>query len=156
MFVPQFHGREHLNVTAWIKALKEALPKTRLAFDFGLYGINTIAISKSKIAYQAAFDIEDASEIKYLQSVIREGTDLFEKLMDYRASYFVPTNGPFNLSLESTLKVMGIKYIMLDKLLKEPLGNGMYKTHIRWLGKKNKWGMQSSPAIFAIGCISAH
>jgi hypothetical protein len=29
---------------------------------------------------------------------------------------------------------------MLDKLQKEPLGNGKYKTHIRWLGKKNKFG----------------
>lgn len=53
-------------------------------------------MGESKMAYQAAFDIEDASEIKYLQSVIREGTDLFEKLMDYRVYFLFQ---PMDLSI---------------------------------------------------------
>jgi len=45
---------------------------------------------------------------------------------------------------------MGIKYIKLDKLQKEPLGNGKYKIHFRWLGKQNKYGQiaLSRNAIF--------
>ncbi|MBS4058267.1 MAG: hypothetical protein KGZ82_13185 [Bacteroidales bacterium] len=140
LFVPQFHGREHINIAAWMKALKEGKPKTLLAFDHGVSGINPVLINESKMQYQAAFDIESIAEISYLKSVIKEGTALFETLMGYRATYFVPTNGPFNLSLEGTLKEVGIKYLMLDKMQKEPLGNGKYKTHIRWLGKRNKHG----------------
>lgn len=140
LFVPQFHGREHLNVNAWLTALQSSKPKTSLAFDLGITGINPVTIGESKIQYQAAYDIENASELEYLKSVIFEGTSLFEELLGYKATYFVPTNGPFNLTLESTLKEVGIKYLMLDKLQKEPLGNGKYKTHIRWLGKKNQFG----------------
>lgn len=140
LFVPQFHGREHINVTAWMNALRLEKPKTRIAFDYAISGINPELIGESKIQYQAAFDIENIDEIAFLQSVIIEGTDLFEKLMGYRASYFVPTNGPFNLSLESTLNEVGIKYLMLDKFQKEPLGNGKYRSHLRWLGKKNRFG----------------
>ena len=140
LFVPQFHGREHINVTAWLKALKSGKPKTRLAFDYEISGIDGVAIAESKIQYQAAFDIENPDEIEFLSNVINEGTQLFENLLGYKARYFVPTNGPFNLSLEKTLKECGIHYILLDKLQKEPLGNGKYKTHIRWLGKQNSFG----------------
>jgi hypothetical protein len=139
LFVPQFHGREHLNVTAWMKALKAGMPKTLLAFDLGITGINPILIGESNIQYQAAFDIDDISELDYLKTVIEEGTELFSQLMGYKPEYFVPTNGPFNLSLEETLWQTGIKYLMLDKFQKEPLGNEKYKSHIRWLGKRNKF-----------------
>ncbi len=44
-----------------------------------------------------------------------EGLDLFESLLEYRAEFFVPPNGPFNLKLEEALSKGGIHYIMLDK-----------------------------------------
>ncbi len=138
LFVPQFHGREHLNVNAWLKALKENRPKTRIAFDYGICGIDGVSLGESKIPYQAAFDIEQPNELDYLNNVIKDGTSLFQELVGYEATYFVPTNGPFNLNLEKTLHDNGIKYIMLDKLQKEPLGNGQYRTHFRYLGKHNK------------------
>lgn len=140
LFVPQFHGREHLNVTAWMKALQEGKPKTRIAFNHRLTGIDPVVIAESDIQYQAAFNINEPNEVNYLKQVIKEGTALFEQLMGYKATFFVPTNGFFNLGLENTLNVVGVKYIMLDKLQKEPLGNNKYKTHLRWLGKKNRFG----------------
>jgi hypothetical protein len=135
LFVPQFHGREHLNTQQWLRDLKANNAHTHLAFDLGLWGINSSLIKSN---YQAAFDLEFPSDIVYQHTVISEGVNLFKKLNGYPPRFFVPTNGPFNLALEATLKRNGIKYILLDKLQKEPLGNGKYKTHIRFLGKKNK------------------
>ncbi len=137
LFVPQFHGREHLNVQRWMRDLRAGNEHTRLGFDLGLWGIYSPLI---KSDYQAAFDLEFPSDIGYQHSVITEGIDLFIQLHGYQPTFFVPTNGPFNLALESTLKNKGIKYIVLDKLQKEPLGDGKYKTHIRFLGKQNKLG----------------
>lgn len=137
LFVPQFHGREHLNVQRWMRDLMSGNVHTRLAFDLGLWGIYSSLI---KSDYQAAFDLEFPSDLNYQHSVITEGIDLFVNLLGYQPTFFVPTNGPFNLSLEATLKSKGNKYIMLDKLQKEPLGDGKYKTHIRFLGKRNKLG----------------
>jgi hypothetical protein len=137
LFVPQFHGREHLNTQRWLRDLQSGNADTRLAFDLGLWGIYSPLI---KSDYQAAFDLEFPSDLDYQHTVISEGVDLFIQLMGYQPTFFVPTNGPFNLALESTLKDKGIKYIMLDKLQKEPLGNGKYKTHLRYLGRKNKLG----------------
>ena len=65
---------------------------------------------------------------------------MFKELYGYNSSYFVPTNGPFNNSLESVLKEKGVRYINSGKIQKEPLGNGQFKKNIRFLGKKNELG----------------
>jgi hypothetical protein len=140
LFVPQLHGREHLNVTAWMKALQGGQPKTRLAFDQDVTGIDSVALGESRIQFQAAFDIDDPSEVEYLRDVIREAQGLFERIMGYRATYFVPANGPFNLGLLQTLAEVGISYLVLDKLQREPIGHCKYRTHLRWLGWKSECG----------------
>lgn len=110
-----------------------------LVFDFGITGIDPVSIGESNMHYLATFDIELASELEYLKTLINEGTALFDKMLGYKATYFVPTNGCFNLSLESELHKADVKYLILDKLQEEPIGNGKFETHIRWLGKKNKY-----------------
>ena len=138
LFIPQFHGREHLNVSAWLKALKKESSKTKVAFTYGITGINPITINESSIQFQAAFDFFNKNELANHKYIIEEGTILFKKLMGYKPSYFVPPNGPFNHSLCPTLKQYGIDYLLLNKLQREPLGNSKYKTRINWLGKKNQ------------------
>jgi hypothetical protein len=136
-FVPQFHGREHLNVQRWLRDLDLGNKHTLIGFQNKLWGINTPLINKD---YLAAFDIDSRTDLEYMNIVIKEGLDLFENLLGYRAEYFVPPNGPFNLELLKTLNESGIKYITLNKLQKEPLGDGKYKTRYHFLGKKNSYG----------------
>lgn len=137
LFVPQFHGREHLNVQRWMRDLQAGNPHTKLVFENQLWGITSEKISKT---YQPAFDLDYPNDLDYLHEVLNEGLVLFENLVGYRAEFFVPANGWFNLSLQKTLHEKGIRYIMLDKIQKEPLGNGKFNNHLRWLGKKNKFG----------------
>ena len=53
--------------------------------------------------------------MKYQKEVIKTGLDMFEQLYGYRSKYFVPTNGPFNNTLEEDLFNAGIKYINTGK-----------------------------------------
>jgi len=138
IFEPQFHGREHLNVKAWMRALKSDQPKTKMAFEHGVYGINSIKLGESKVHYLASFDVEEKEDIGYQQSSITDGIELFRSLVRYSPTFFVPSNGPFNLLLEETLSENGIKYLMLNKFQKEPQGNEKYKYRIRFLGSQNK------------------
>jgi hypothetical protein len=141
LFFPQFHGREHLNASAWMKAVRSGQPKTRFAFDHGTYGIDPLRFGESKVDYRAAFDIESMAELDFLREVISGGIRLFRDLLSFSPRYFVPTNGPFNLSLESSLKEHGIHYLTLDKLQKEPLGHGKYRMRFRYLGKRSANGL---------------
>lgn len=137
LFVPQLHGREHLNVNGWLRDLQEGNKHTLLAFEERLWGITSPLINKE---YQAAFEPEVPEDIDYHKSVIIEGIELFYNLLGYNPTFFVPPNGPFNLILEKTLQQKGIRYITLSKIQKEPFGNNKYKIHFRYLGKKNQFG----------------
>lgn len=137
LFVPQFHGREHLNISAWMRALQAGQEDTRKAFDLKFYGI-TDKQPVNHVAYRAAFDIDDPAEIAYLESVISSGLDLFQQLFGYKASFFVPTNGPFNNSLEKPLADRGIYYIGASKIQREPVGFNRYRKHFHYPGQRNR------------------
>ena len=140
LFVPIFHGREHLNVQRWLRALREGNKSTLLAFDCGVTGIYNGINDEPIPEFQAAFDIDTIEDLPYQKEVIKTGLDLFEHLYGYRSKYFVPTNGPFNNSLEKDLHEAGIRYINTGKKQREPLGNGQYKVNTRYLGCKNQYG----------------
>lgn len=140
LFVPIFHGREHLNVQRWLRALRAGNKSTLLAFDEGVTGIYN-GINEEPIPhFQAAFDIDTVDDLPYQKEVLRTGLDLFEQLYGRRAKFFVPTNGPFNNTLEEDLHKAGIKYINTGKKQREPLGEGQYKVNTRFLGNKNQFG----------------
>jgi hypothetical protein len=72
--------------------------------------------------------------------------DAFEKLFGYRSSCFIPTNGPFNNSLEVLTAKGRVKYTGTAKYSAKPLGNGAYKKHFRYIGKRNHHGPDISDA----------
>ena len=140
LMVPIFHGREHLNVQRWLRALRSGNKSTLLAFDCGVTGIYNGINDEPVPEFQAAFDIDTVDDLPYLQEVIKSGLDLFEQLYGYRSTYFVPTNGPFNNSLEKDLFDEGVRYINSGKIQREPLGLGQYRKNYRHIGKRNSLG----------------
>ena len=138
LFVPQFHGREHLNVAAWMRALQNNDKETRLAFDHGFWGFK----KSVKMHYQAAFELETPEDLEYQKSVIVEGLQLFKQIHSYAAEYFVPPNGPFNNSLEEVAAANGIKFMSAAKIQQEALGAGKSRKVFHYLGQKNKYGQR--------------
>jgi hypothetical protein len=138
LFIPQFHGREHLNVKVWMRKLQEKDRDTLIAFDNKCWGYaNT---NKYNIDYQAAFDVELPTDISYQDTVIEDGLYFFNQIHNYKADFFVPPNGPFNNKLEKTAALHGIKYMSGSKVQSEPQGYGIQKKRIHWLGQKNSNG----------------
>lgn len=141
VFVPQFHGREHLNVYNWLKALQQGEKDTLTAFEHGVYGI-TPRQAINHISYQAAFDFIESEELDYQKVILEDGLDLFSELFGYKASFFVPTNGPFNNALEEAISKKGIKYIGASKVQHMPIGQGKTKKVLHYIGQKNKFGQR--------------
>jgi hypothetical protein len=142
IFRPQFHGKEHLNITRWMKLLQNGDKDALFAFDLKMWGYPPKNQDyKPNKSLQAAFYYEEPNELELLKKVITEGLCLFESLFGYKASYFVPPNGPLSTKLEKTLSVHGIKFIQTARMIYwEPVGQSKTKTHLRYLGKKNRWG----------------
>lgn len=141
LMVPIFHGREHLNAQFWMRALQSGHKSTLAAFEHGVTGIPRKGIDGEVVPnYQAAFEIDSTADLPYQKQVLQTGLDLFESLYGYRSKYFVPTNGPFNNTLEEDLHNLGVRYINTGKRQREPLGNGQYRINTRYIGNKNQFG----------------
>jgi hypothetical protein len=133
LLIPQFHGREHLNVQRWLKALSNQDEITMTAFND-----EVVFSRKDKVFdFQAAFDVDHPQDLVYMREVLNTGLDLFKELYGYKSTYCVPPNGSFNNSLEGILENKGVKYINSSKIQKEPLGFNQYRKHIRFIGQKN-------------------
>jgi hypothetical protein len=137
LFVPEFHGREHLNVKSWMRALRDHDKETHLAFDYGCWGFNR---TNQPLNFQAAFDLEFPEDIEFQKFILSDGLALFDELHGFRARFFVPPNGPFNTKLETITAESGVQYVSTPKIHKEPQGNQKFKKKLYWLGKKNKLG----------------
>ena len=138
IFVPEFHGREHLNVGFWMDDLSKGKSYTRMAFNKRVTGIPPVFSGNKIRDYQAAFNIESMCDVERQKEIIADGIQLFKEVHGYQPVFFVPTNGPFNTQLEFTAFQHGIKYLGIPKIHSEPLGNGKFKKHFRYLGKKGE------------------
>lgn len=137
IFVPEFHGREHLNVYAWLRALQSGDKEALLAFEHGIWGYNR---KEGKMGFQAAFDLEFAKDLEGQKEIVKDGLNLFEQLHGHKARFFVPPNGPLNNELEKIAADAGVVYMSSPKVQKEVLGEGRIKKHLRHIGKQNKHG----------------
>ncbi len=143
IFVPQFHGREHLNVLRWMKALQAGSKGELEAFELGLTGLSPAIYPDFKGEYQGAFEFDHEEELVYQKKVLKEGIALFRKLCGYQPTVFIPTNGPLSTKLEPLLNDNGIKFIQTARMFyNEPTGNGNSKKHFRYMGKKNILGQR--------------
>lgn len=138
LLVPSFHGREHLNVQRWMRLLQQGNETLRLTFEYGVPYVDRGLNGERLPDLRAAFDIDSLSDLPYLKEVLKSGMNEFENLFGFRSTFFIPTNGPFNNSLEPYVAELGIKYIGTGKFQLEPLGENKYKKHLRYIGRKNR------------------
>ncbi len=140
IFVPQFHGREHLNIKRWMAALNGNFPVTKTCFDYEFFGLSDAESNEKRGEFLAAVDIDDLNDNKNLAEILRDGLNLFNKILGYKAKYFVAPNSLMNTKLEKDLNDMGIKFLIGSRNQPESLGNGQYKNNFRYIGKKNEFG----------------
>ena len=140
LFIPQMHGREHLNVIDWMQALQEGEDQTRTAFEQGVWGFKPSF--RANLSFQAAFSRAEPQDLDFYRQVIAEGLQLFEELFSYKAVFFVPPNGVLNNSLNRTLAGHGIKYRSGSRVQMEPAANNKLRRKLHYLGQKDRHGIR--------------
>ena len=135
IIIPQFHGREHLN----LKVFNEKLINRDFELLTNLKNRSFANISSSgyhSISYTAAFDFYKFEENKNFVSIIQDGTNAFENVFGFRASHFTPPAYNIHSTNFSVLKDCGIDFIDLAMFQKEHQGLNKYKHHFNYLGKQ--------------------
>jgi len=140
LFVPQMHGREHLNVPDWMRALRRGDKHALLSFKEEFWGY--IPVTDPGADYLAAFLPGEEGDLAYMDKVIEDGLRLFEDLFGYRAVFFVPPNGVFNNTLNRALASNGVKFRSNSKVQIETLIKGKTRKRLHYHGQKDKHGVR--------------
>ena len=142
LFVPEFHGREHLNVMRWMRALRGGNRVSLTSFAHGVACLDTDTDLSTGRTVLKAFDLDRPEDVIAQRDIVREGLDLFEKRHGKRAVFFTPPNALYNHALDGPLAEGGIKFINVAKLDREPLGHGRYRWRPHYLGQVNRAGLR--------------
>jgi len=139
LMVPQFHGREHLN----LKMFEEMLAKKEQKVIIPLKNRSFTRLSDSgysTVSSMAAFDFWKMNENDRFGEIIRDGLNAFEEVYGYRSVHFTPPVYNIHPSQYPVLKECGIRYIDTALVKKEHRGEGKYKTVLNYTGKRNSEG----------------
>lgn len=141
-FSVQLHGREHVNVAQWMKALRSNDKNSRLLFKNNMFSAHISGPSSCRNEYLQSFGIFEEDEIKAHHDIITEGVELFQKIWGHTSESFIAPCYTWNSSLEKTLASKGILYLQgthIHKDARVPNDHGYFKKRFNYLGKKNKY-----------------
>ena len=136
IFIPQFHGREHINVAAWMYALQNNDQDIMLAFKYGMTGIFPKYNHTRGNQMMVALNDTALEKTPQLDLIIKDGLNLFEKIFGYRSKTFMAPCYTWRSELEKTLMEGGIQGFQGAFRQIVP-GNG---TITHWMGSKNSIG----------------
>jgi hypothetical protein len=134
LFVPQFHGREHLN----LKVFEEKLAAKDQELFIALKNRSYTSISSDgyqTISPMAAFAFWKFEENKRFHSIIEDGINQFEKVFRYRPQNFTPPVYNAHPILYKTLKSCGIRFVDTALLDYCHQGKGKYIYKFNYTGK---------------------
>lgn len=140
IFRPQFHGREHLNVTRWMNALSNNVGNVQLAFDLGMYDLS----DRNQITENSFVDtlnFESDSELVFQRDSIVEGLRMFENTFGYKSTTFIAPCYIWDYRLNKTLTDYGVKALQGGWFQLEPTvgKDHKFKKRFHYTGQKNKY-----------------
>jgi peptidoglycan/xylan/chitin deacetylase (PgdA/CDA1 family) len=139
VFVPELHGREHVNVRRYIDILQshEAKEGLRFALDYHSLGPSTYK-GKAYPNYLGALHPMAKEEIPELKEHLLQAGELFEQYTGYKPRVFMAPNAEEPKELEAALKQIGVQYLTRAKRRIYPMGDGAFGKEWNFVGQVNK------------------
>ncbi len=114
VFIPEYHGREHISVQPWLQKLQEGNRQLLTAFDYGFVAVANIkGIHDYAQEFRPEFYFTNENQKSFLHRSIIEGVKLFEQLFGYTPSSFMPANSVFHPAFEDTVLQAGIPFLVV-------------------------------------------
>jgi hypothetical protein len=143
-FMPQLHGREHLQVNHWLSALRKGDAETQLAFDAGVFGHPSVYAKKTGIHFLSAFHISSREELAFAGQSVQEASSLFRDTFGFTSKTFIAPRYIWPVELEPYFKQAGIESLQGTLVqLRPEIGKSTVKLNkrINWMGKRNAYGL---------------
>ena len=127
IYKPQFHGREHVQVNRWLKALRKADENMLYAFD-----CETTYSGKGDYNFMESFDWDAPEEVVQHAEIIKDGLQLFRQAFGYSSASFIAPCYTWDSGIETVLAKEGVKYMQGGRKQYVPRGgfnNYSLRTH---------------------------
>lgn len=128
---PQFHGREHIQVNRWMKALQSNDRLVRLEF---LSRAFHCGCQPPKNDYYNAFDYDSKEELPQLKKIVQDGLNIFEQLYGFRPIALCSPCGFTSQELIDFSSQEGIR--LQGGQFRSPNGHGSYNVINKYWGDR--------------------
>ena len=106
---PQFHAREHLNASQWLKRLRSGDERFLKAFDVNCFAIDDYAATNSRANLMASYDYQNDEELLFVQNSITEGLQMFEQTFGFASKTSIAPCYVWNEEIEKILHKNEVK-----------------------------------------------
>jgi hypothetical protein len=138
IFYPQYHCREHLNVSAFMTALRKIDPDVLFGFENEMPGCIPLKSDHYGNIYVESTRYSSADDKNEKLKIFLEGLDIFKDLFGYSSESVIPPNYIWSPDYNKPVFDKGVKYFQGIRKFREPLDNKNYKYHNFYLGKVNE------------------
>lgn len=111
VFMPQCHGREHFNVSQWMRNLQDGNEDVLTAFRFGMCGIAPKARPELGNQMLVALKANEEAEKNEVKIRIDEGMAMFSKMWGFKSLSFIAPCYTWDDFVEEVFISNGVKYI---------------------------------------------
>lgn len=143
IFVPQSHGREHVQVNWWMEELqsKEAMARKVFEQEFFFLGVDHLQNPKRNRDIAASFDVWTPADIENTKTIAANSLAIFKQLYGFHSINFTPPAMFYSPSLEPVLKQEGVQWLDVGRFFKTPQIEGKEAWQFNYLGRKKKSGL---------------
>lgn len=141
IFYPQYHGREHLNVSLFMLHLQLRNSDTLFGFNHKMPGSIQLRNPNEGNIYVEATNALSEDDKQNKKAIILEGLQMFEELNGYKSESYIPTNYIISPEWFPELFANGVKYMQGGKVQFEPDLEGGFIKHKRFNGEMDNSGL---------------
>lgn len=142
LIVPQFHGNEHLNVSRWMKFLKQGNERYHFAFERKCFAIDEINAENRRGNLMAAYDYNNRAELDYVKISITEGLKQFEQLFGFKSRTTVAPCYVWDSTIEQVFKEDEVESFQGSYVQNCPVRGTAFKKKYRYSGQLNGGGQR--------------
>ncbi len=142
MLQPQLHGREHINVPNWLKALQQNEAIAMDAFEENMFTVSKGGKSNCNKEYLDGFGTFTNDALQQLEGVVKDAANLFEEIWGFRSSSVIAPCYTWHSEAEKYFHQNGIRFMQGGRVQNEPnllQGQGYIRKR-HYTGQRNKLG----------------
>lgn len=139
VYIPQYHGREHIHVKRYMEAINSDSEKEQIAFENKaiISTHSTVCNNPYKSYYFRGFDYDNNNEHKDLEAIHRDGLKIFKEIFGMPSVTFMAQGSVWGDHILPMLKQEGVQLVSGQQTIPTP--GGKYKTVNKNWGTKNKY-----------------